>query len=256
MVAITTIAKELPMLWSLQPTHLVLFSELYWPGQLRVSPFSREPAPNLMFPSTSFSHRRNYNRLCWPIPPPPFFQVYVLLKQARCWPIPKLHKEPPVSFLVGGRKGVVVWCWYLVCITCSVLSGWIEKEAMWSRGSSWEERVVTQQRCARGTVQDSSEELRRSACFQPRGSGVLGAKSAPQAALGGRKERKRATCGGTWSGWVSGLEDSVKVWGTEPCGIILVLEDFCDLSQLIFKWGSTRDCPWVYVRSWASQPWN
>lgn len=116
-------------------------------------------------------------------------------------------------------------------------------------------------RAVRRTVQGSFEEQQRSASSWPRGSYKLWAKSAWLAALATRKERKRAVSGGTWSGCVSGLGVSVKVWGTEPCGIVLVLEVFLWPEYILFiylffpeyilKWGSTRYCPWVYVRSGA-----
>lgn len=232
------------MLWSLQLTHSVIFSEPYWPGQLGGSPFSSELAPNLLSPSTSFSHRRNYNMLCWSIPPF-FFSVYVLLRQAWCWPIPKLHKKPSVCFFGGrGPKGLQ---------SCAGIS---LHNVLFSFGWNWERSHVVWWQQLGGKGGDSaglwaeqcrgnSEEQQRSASSRPQGRRVLWAKSAQQAALVCGKERKEAVRGRTWSGCVCGLGDSVKkIRGTEQ-------EVLCDLSAHILKWGSTGCCPWVYVRSWA-----
>lgn len=233
------------MLWSLQLTHSVIFSEPYWPGQLGGSPFSSELAPNLLSPSTSFSHRRNYNMLCWSIPL--FFFQYMC-----CWgkhgvgQFLNYIRSPLCAFWVGGdQRG------------CSLVLASSLHNVLFSFGLNWERSHVVWWQQLGGKGGDSaglwteqcrgnSEEQQRSASSWPQGRRVLWAKSAQQAALVCGKERKEAVRGRTWSGCVTGLADSVKkVRGTE-------LEVLCDLSAHILKWGSTGYCPWV-LSLW---PWN
>lgn len=123
MGATTILANELKVTISSNP-HTCCFSRSCTEqAQLRVSPFGSEP-------TSTFT---------------------------TCWLLSILHKVPQCAFLVWGRKGVASLCSHLVCITCSSLSGWIEKEAMWSGGGSWEERWWLS-RALRGTAQGSSGE--------------------------------------------------------------------------------------------------
>lgn len=56
-------------------------------------------------------------------------------------------------------------------------------------------------------------------------------RNQPKSSPGRKEPEEESSGGGTWSGCVIGLGDSVKKpWGTGRCGIILVSKVLCDLS--------------------------